>query len=122
MRVKFGDILLSLAIALAAVLLMFFMRPSDAKVKTAIIMQDNHVIERIDLNDSPDRIIQIENVQIKIAVQDGRIRFIESSCADKTCVNTGWIDSPGEMAVCLPNKVLIKIVGEESSDIDIIAE
>ncbi|HBE87040.1 MAG TPA: hypothetical protein DDW53_19330, partial [Lachnoclostridium sp.] len=37
----------------------------------------------------------------------------EASCPDKVCVRTGKIHRSGELIVCLPNRVVITIEGEE---------
>ncbi len=42
---------------------------------------------------------------------DGRARVRTSDCPDKVCVRTGWIEHPGEVIVCLPNRIVVKIQG-----------
>lgn len=43
--------------------------------------------------------------------EDGRARVRTSDCPDKVCVKTGWIEHPGEVIVCLPNRVVVEIRG-----------
>ncbi len=45
----------------------------------------------------------------------------ESSCPDKTCIKQGRIDRPGEIIVCLPNKVTVEITGEIESGPDAVS-
>lgn len=52
---------------------------------------------------------QNEDVVFKIT-EDGRIAFIESSCPDKICINTGYLQTVGQYAACLPNGIMVKIV------------
>lgn len=77
----------------------------------AVISQNNRVIEKIDLNQvSEAREIAIGGqYQEIVRVEKGRIRFLQADCPDKICVNTGWLSRPGDMAVCLPNRVVVKI-------------
>ena len=49
-----------------------------------------------------------------VLVQQGHIRMLEASCPDQVCVNQGWISDSTLPIVCLPNKVIIEIVGEGS--------
>lgn len=82
----------------------------------AVIKQDGKVIKTIDLDEVK------EKTEIKIPYKDkdyntievepGRIRFIDADCPDKVCVKTGWISEPGQTAVCLPHKLMIKIDGQ----------
>jgi hypothetical protein len=53
-----------------------------------------------------------------LEVRDGRVRMVDSACPDKLCVKTGWISSPGESIVCLPNRVVIEVVsGDGGPDV-----
>lgn len=45
-----------------------------------------------------------------LASPDG-VSFESSSCKDKACVKKGRITHSGEIAVCVPNRVVIKLVG-----------
>lgn len=48
-----------------------------------------------------------------IRVHDGRVRFVDSPCPNKLCVHTGWLSQGGEVAVCLPNRVSVKILAQD---------
>lgn len=56
----------------------------------------------------------------KLVIKDGEAYIEEASCPDKQCVKQGKISKAGEMLVCLPNRVVIKIVdaNEEEPVID----
>jgi len=47
-----------------------------------------------------------------IEVDKDRVRVVSSPCPDKDCVRQGWISKPGQMLVCLPNKVVVKITNQ----------
>lgn len=44
--------------------------------------------------------------------------MVESACYNKICVNTGWIKQPGELIVCLPNRVTLEIKSDKENNID----
>ncbi|MCL2880389.1 MAG: NusG domain II-containing protein [Treponema sp.] len=44
-----------------------------------------------------------------IEIHDHTVRFLSSPCANQTCVARGVIDSPGQWAACLPNRVMLSI-------------
>ncbi|HHU07207.1 MAG TPA: NusG domain II-containing protein [Clostridiaceae bacterium] len=55
--------------------------------------------------------------------KDGSIAFLESSCPDKVCINSGKMSEAGDWAACLPNRVLVRVVGlndSEVQDVDLI--
>ncbi len=69
---------------------------------------------------SSDRIIDAEGPEgvSKIEIKDGKARFLDSPCPNKTCVETGWIEESDEWAACLPNRIFIRISGGESGSFD----
>lgn len=42
-------------------------------------------------------------------IREGKICFVNVDCPDHLCENFGWIGKAGESAVCLPNKVAVRI-------------
>ncbi len=84
---------------------------SETNHRIAVISQNQKVIERIDLDTvtEPREIKLAGKYNEIIAVEKGRIRFKQADCPDKICVNTGWLNHPGDIAVCLPNRAVIKI-------------
>ncbi|MDD5686541.1 MAG: NusG domain II-containing protein [Elusimicrobia bacterium] len=75
--------------------------------KEAIIYKNGKLIERINL--SQKKVINIGKMEIE--VRDGRIRILESDCPHQICKHSGWITSPAQTIVCVPNKILIEIAG-----------
>jgi hypothetical protein len=45
-----------------------------------------------------------------VEADNGRIRVREANCPDQVCVHTGWISKAPQEIVCLPYKMVIKIV------------
>lgn len=50
---------------------------------------------------------------VTIHVNNGSAAIIESDCPSGLCVQIGYIDTPGQMSVCMPNGVWIEILGED---------
>jgi hypothetical protein len=77
------------------------------------------VIRKINLDDvdKPERIVIKGEYEEVILAEKGRIRFEDANCPDRVCVKTGWLSRKGDIAVCLPNRTIIKIEGE-SRDVD----
>ncbi|MDP4088400.1 MAG: NusG domain II-containing protein [Bacillota bacterium] len=53
-----------------------------------------------------------------IVVKNNSVRVAEANCPDKLCVKDGAISKPGQVLVCLPNKVVVMIKGEDKEQID----
>lgn len=117
---KKGDLVLILVLIIFSIsayfLFKYISQINDATTRIAIIRQNNQIIEEVQLDDTnPEQRIYIDgNYPLVILFEDGRIRFEEATCPDKLCVYTGWINTNGSLAVCLPNRTTIKIEGGES--------
>jgi hypothetical protein len=48
-------------------------------------------------------------------------RFVQSPCADKKCLDSAPIRDAGEIAVCVPNRVMIRVLGENRVKTDFIS-
>jgi hypothetical protein len=86
----------------------------------ATVKKDNVIIKTIDLSKIRDReIIKISGqYSATIAVEHNRICLLDSTCPNKTCVSHGWLSNSGDIAVCLPNKILVKIREKNINDLD----
>ena len=108
-----------IALFLLLISTIFFLTKSNGENGAyAVIKKDNEVIYKVSLeSDSENFTVNgIENMTF--TVKDNKIAVIYSDCPDKVCVNTGFLSNTGEIAVCLPNKVTVEIIGN-SSDEDI---
>ncbi|MFA5468683.1 MAG: NusG domain II-containing protein [Sphaerochaetaceae bacterium] len=46
-----------------------------------------------------------------IEIKEGRVRVVDSDCKNKVCIAAGWISSPGQWIICLPNNVFVRLEG-----------
>ena len=57
-----------------------------------------------------------------VKIKNNKIWIEDTDCPDKYCKLQGQISGVGQVIVCLPNKLLIKIVGNEKDrEVDFIA-
>lgn len=114
------DLLVFLAAVLIAALgfLSWISRGDDAPV--AVIEQNGQELRRIDLS----RVTETEEIHldgeipVTIQVGPGEISIAESACPDQICVNTGVLTRPGQSAVCLPARVAVRMIGEDTGGLD----
>lgn len=53
---------------------------------------------------------------VNVKFKDNMVRVTSSNSPRKINVKRGWISSPGEVIIGVPDKLLIKIVGEKKDD------
>ena len=56
-----------------------------------------------------------------LVIRDGRADVTEAGCPDKTCVHMHAISHNGETIICLPNRLVVQIEGEEGSGVDLVS-
>jgi len=83
---------------------------------TVLIQVDGKDFLRLSL--SENKIIAVPGplgVSI-IEIKDGRVRMLSSPCPDKLCIKEGYIDKAGQVIICIPNRIVIKIEGRAGLD------
>ncbi len=51
--------------------------------------------------------------QSRIVIHHGQVRFEHSPCRNQYCVHQGWLSRVGQVAVCLPNRVSLELIGSQ---------
>ncbi|MDF2986793.1 MAG: hypothetical protein K0R50_2303 [Eubacterium sp.] len=90
----------------------------------AIVKTDDRIIKTINLTKLKKReVVKVPGQYNEFIVADQKkICFMSADCPDRLCVKAGWISKPGQIAVCLPNRTLIKIVSNNDKTLDGIAK
>lgn len=120
-KIRLGDGLIIAAVLLLAVLtaltpLLFKNDGSTLSIladgeTTAYSLAQNRTIE-LTANDHT----------LTIVIENGKAFVQSADCPDKTCLHTGAIAQTGEVIVCVPSRVLLRITERgESHDHDAIA-
>lgn len=100
---------------------------ADDETLIAVIKQENRVIDTIDLNKVNQAyeftLYYGDNGEFYniIQVEPQRIRVKEANCREQIDVRVGWLSKNGDIAVCLPHRLIIEIKGQQKTDVDIIA-
>ena len=72
---------------------------------------------------SKDGVYPFDEYGVTVEVKSGKVRISESDCHDKICEKTGFISSPMQTIVCLPNRISIRLIGAKAntgSNIDVV--
>ena len=107
-------ILLLLVLVGAACAAFVLLRPTGTGAVARITL-DGELVEEIDLSAVTEPYtFTLEGpggFTNTIQVEHGRIRVLEAGCPDQVCVNQGYISDGTVPIVCLPNRLVIEIVG-----------
>ena len=107
-----GDILLFLFFLAAAVLTTLLplagSRADAGSVRITCRGQEYGIYA---LDEDQEIVIHQEAHTNVVSIREGTVRMDSSDCRNQICVDTGVISRTGETIVCLPNRVVVEILG-----------
>ncbi|MBQ4048772.1 MAG: NusG domain II-containing protein [Clostridia bacterium] len=113
-RLKSGDLFIVCLVLLAAVVLFLLGLRGEtaAHVEVSINAAQTEVFPL-----AKDGSYLIDG-HLTVVIESGSVRIEDADCPDRFCVRTGAIRSPGQMLVCLPNQIVVRIVGTGETEVD----
>ena len=115
MKTRTWIILFALLLLLCGGLSLPLLLPSEAATH-AEILSDGQVMHRVDLRVNRQITVSTYNGgHNTVTVRDGKIAVTEADCPDHYCMQRGFCSS-GAQIVCLPNRLVIRFVGEQEVD------
>ena len=115
MKTKYWVILLSIILILCLILSIPVLLPGEAAAYAEII-SDGQVMQVFDLDVNREIHVTTDSGgQNTITVTDGKIGVTQANCPDHYCMNRGMCSS-GAQIVCLPNKLIIRFIGQQTVD------
>ena len=95
----------------------FLLLNSGEVAARAEIVSNGEVVKTVDLHIDQSFTITTEDGGYNVVtVKDGAIAVTEASCPDHYCQQRGYCTG-GAQIVCLPNKLVIRFVGEQEVDV-----
>lgn len=116
-----NDILLILAVLIGAAglwLYTSFGRPSGAEV---LVSLEGEELLRLPLSENVRETVGDGDKFNVLVIEGGEAWIEDASCPDHVCVNSGKVSLDGQTIVCLPNKLVVSILGGEESGLDGVA-
>ena len=92
------------------------------QASTALVEVQGRLFAKLHLAEPRRITVPGKNGQVVIEVENHRIRILDSSCPQKICVHSGAISRCGELLVCAPNRIVIRIPGDNGNSLDLITQ
>lgn len=119
-QMKLGDKILIGVLIILSIFSFWYIQNINKNINSQYVsvQVDGREIKQIDFATS-DRVIH-ETIQTEYGrnvLEIGRdyVKVIEADCPDQLDVLQGAIDSPGQLIVCLPNRLIIEVRGEKQA-------
>jgi len=84
--------------------------------QTVQVRQDQGTVFNAPL--SRDRSVELQGPLgvTRLEITNGKARIVSSPCPYKVCVGMGEIHREGEIIACVPNRLLVQVIGQQSID------
>ncbi|MDO4170829.1 MAG: NusG domain II-containing protein [Lachnospiraceae bacterium] len=119
---KKRDFILIAVLLIIAGLSFGFIKLTAKSGNQVIVTIDNKEVATASLTKNQKITVPLKNEKNMISIRDGKVTMESADCPDQICVKHKPISKSGETIVCLPHKVVVEIIGEKESDVDMIAQ
>lgn len=112
---KKKDFILIIAVLFIAGVMILFMQLGSRAGETVCIKINGEKYGEYPVN--KNRVIDIENEmgKNKLIIENGRVYMESADCPDKYCVEHKPIEKMNETIVCLPHKLVVEIISDNST-------
>ena len=123
-RLTKADLVLILLIAVILGLVWFFNHSSHKKPGAYLIVEyEGEEIDRIPLNKNQQMELSLHEDEYynQFEISEQKVRMINANCPDGLCVHQASISHDGESIVCLPHRLVLRMISDEAGDYDAVA-
>lgn len=96
---------------------LFLEQPDQAQ---AVVKVQGETVLTVDLQEDEHQTYTVEGVYgpVVVEVNGKEVRAAQATCPDQICVHQGWIDSPRQSVICVPNELVIYLIDLSKEDED----
>lgn len=97
---------------------------NEGKVKYAVITVKGEQKYKLDMSEDIEIVLEVDKYpsllgEMIIEIKDNKVRVKKEESPLHYCSMQGWVDSVAKPIVCLPNEVIVTIMGQDISDNDL---
>ncbi len=111
-----SDIKLIIILLVFSIAIIIFININKEKGSVAEVYFEDELVLTIDLNVDGEYTTKGLLGDVVLEVIDNKIRVKEENSPKNICSKEGFISDSSRVLICLPNKIIVKIVGENEID------
>ena len=116
-RMTRGDFFVAICILALAVVLFFALIPREQQGLTVQVTRDGETLLSRSLTElsEPVEIAMEGEYPLVLELSENGVRVVETTCPGEDCRHMGTITKAGQQIVCLPNRLIVTLQGDERS-------
>lgn len=112
-----NDVILAAVIVIIAVAGLLFINGTKVKGNRVVVKINGVETQSYSLSENTEFKIETgknnENINV-VVIENGKVRVTDADCPDGICKDYRPISYVGQTIVCLPHKVVIEIIGDDT--------
>lgn len=118
MKIKKGDIFISLGLLILSFLLAMYFQSFNSKEEGQYIRIEHNskLVGEYPLDVDKEIVLDGDGQYNKVIIKDGKAYMKEANCRDQICVHMREISIDGETIICLPNRVFVEVIDKSKDD------
>lgn len=118
MKIKKGDIFISLGLLILSFLLAMYFQSFNSKEEGQYIRIEHNskLVGEYPLDVDKEIVLDDDGQYNKVIIKDGKAFMKEANCRDQICVHMREISIDGETIICLPNRVFVEVIDKSKDD------
>lgn len=117
-----GDKILVAVLIILGITSIFAINKKRLPGETCTVEFSGDMKHYLKLSENQNLYVEGSMGKTSIQIKNNKVRVTHSDCPEKICARTGWISNVGQIIVCVPNKVVIKIDGEKQDFFNVITQ
>ncbi|MHC1723071.1 MAG: NusG domain II-containing protein [Aminipila sp.] len=119
--IKKADIILAIILIIFGGVISYVAALDNNQGDTALITVAGKEFGRYSLAENKTITVRQDGHINKVNIKDGTVSMSFSDCSNQICVHTGTISKTSQSIVCLPNKVMVQIIGKGGAEYDAVS-
>jgi len=115
---KIGDKIVIGMLSISIVLSFFVYRVLQTQGRIVSISVDGREAYQLSLGVNREVIVQGPLGETCIRIENGNVYVSRAPCPQKICMKMGKISRSGEVIICIPNKILVRVENGEKPKLD----
>ena len=113
MSINKKDKILIISLLVVSIISILILKLNKKQSSVAYVYHDNKLLKEIDLNINKTYTFEGSKGKVIVTVEDKKIKVDKETSEYHLCSKMGYISKPHETIICLPNKIVIEIGGNE---------
>lgn len=111
-----SDIKLLICLLVIILIIFIFINVTKKEGNMAEVYYEDDLILNIDLNIDGEYVVDGALGEVVLEVKNKKIRVKSENSPRNICSKEGFVSDNSKSLICLPNKIIVKIIGENELD------